>query len=411
MPKVSVIIPVYNVEKYLRRCLDSVLGQTIQDIEIICIDDASTDHSYRILGEYAEKDDRVILLKNDRNFGQSYSRNLGIVKAKGEYIQFVDSDDYIYNDALEILYKTSRLNDLDLLRFCYRMEGLINRSATKYADSIENKIYDGITLMYKLVRQGSFVFSACVNFIKLEWLRSSNIKFFPGIIHEDVLFNYETLVSAKRCMCINEEKYVYNRRENSTVTKPKSSKHLYGYLTCINEILKKWICKEKDIRFMYSGYAYINQCKENVESILYKIDKEISFLNWDEDIIELYDMLFNKHMNYNSLLKKLNYIKSFSKVYIFFEGTVTEEILGILNIKDIAIAGMIIDDKVDKKKTVYGHSVIPASEFENKDPFNSVLLFATKKKMLQSYTCELLAKIQRLGEGCYAKSFYHYTCI
>ncbi len=92
MPKVSIIVPVYNVEKYLSTCLDSLINQTLKDIEIICINDGSTDNSLNILNEYAQKDTRIIVI-NKENSGPGSCRNLGIEKATGEYIQFVDSDD------------------------------------------------------------------------------------------------------------------------------------------------------------------------------------------------------------------------------------------------------------------------------------------------------------------------------
>ena len=92
MPKVSVIIPVYNVEKYLKQCLDSVVNQTLKDIEIICVNDGSTDNSLEILEEYAQKDNRIIIISQE-NQGQSVARNIALEKATGEYVGFVDSDD------------------------------------------------------------------------------------------------------------------------------------------------------------------------------------------------------------------------------------------------------------------------------------------------------------------------------
>ena len=108
MIKVSIIIPVYNVEPYLKEALDSVTNQTLKEIEIICIDDCSTDNSYNILEEYAKKDDRIILLKNKENMGVGYTRNVGEKLSKGEYIYFIDPDDYIALDFLELMYNTAK---------------------------------------------------------------------------------------------------------------------------------------------------------------------------------------------------------------------------------------------------------------------------------------------------------------
>ncbi|MEI0612260.1 glycosyltransferase [Brachyspira pilosicoli] len=112
--KVSVIIPVYNVEPYLKECLDSITNQTLKEIEIICIDDCSTDNSYKILEEYAKKDNRFILIKNEKNSGVAIARNCGIKKAVGEYIYFIDPDDYISLNYIEELYNTAKKYDSDI---------------------------------------------------------------------------------------------------------------------------------------------------------------------------------------------------------------------------------------------------------------------------------------------------------
>ena len=100
MPEISVVIPFYNVQKYLKQCLDSVVNQTFNDIEIICIDDGSSDSSLDILNEYAKKDDRFKILTQE-NKGPSYTRNRGIDTAQGKYLYFMDSDDYIEPESLE----------------------------------------------------------------------------------------------------------------------------------------------------------------------------------------------------------------------------------------------------------------------------------------------------------------------
>ena len=116
MPKVSVIVPVYNTEKYLRQCLDSVVNQTLQDIEVICIDDGFTDDSKRILDEYAHRDARILVYSKE-NGGQSSARNKGMDLAQGDYLYFLDSDDYILDTALECLYECAEAEQLDILFF------------------------------------------------------------------------------------------------------------------------------------------------------------------------------------------------------------------------------------------------------------------------------------------------------
>ena len=114
---ITVIIPVYNVEDYLHVCINSVLRQSYQDFEIICIDDASTDSSLEILEYFVRKDSRVRILKNDSNKGPGYSRNKALDNANGKYIFFLDSDDWITKETLEFLFNQCEKDDLDVIMF------------------------------------------------------------------------------------------------------------------------------------------------------------------------------------------------------------------------------------------------------------------------------------------------------
>ena len=120
MVKISVLIPSYNVEKYIRECLDSIVNQTFEDMEIICIDDGSTDSTLDILNEYALKDSRLRVYENKENKGVSYARNYLLNLAKGKYIFFMDSDDYLELDALEKAYNLTEEKSLDILMFKIR---------------------------------------------------------------------------------------------------------------------------------------------------------------------------------------------------------------------------------------------------------------------------------------------------
>ncbi len=119
MPKVSVIIPVYNVEQYLKRCLDSVFNQTLKDIEIICVNDGSTDNSLKILEEYA-KNDKRIKIYNQLNKGVGAARNLALAKTGGEYICFIGSDDEYSLNTVEKVYKIAKSNDAEVVQFNYK---------------------------------------------------------------------------------------------------------------------------------------------------------------------------------------------------------------------------------------------------------------------------------------------------
>src|SRR5699024_8084583 len=117
MPKVSIIVPVYNVEKYLKQALESAVNQTLNDIEIICIDDCSTDNSLNILKEYQLKDNRIKIIEQKENKGQGVARNLGLNIAEGEYIMFLDPDDWLELNACEIAYNQISKNKNDIVFF------------------------------------------------------------------------------------------------------------------------------------------------------------------------------------------------------------------------------------------------------------------------------------------------------
>lgn len=116
MPKVSVIVPCYNVEKYVSKCLDTLINQTLKDIEIICIDDKSTDNTLKVLRKYAKKDKRIKLIEQKENQGVARARNEGIKQAQGEYIGFVDPDDYVDLNFYEKLYNTAKTNNYDVVK-------------------------------------------------------------------------------------------------------------------------------------------------------------------------------------------------------------------------------------------------------------------------------------------------------
>ena len=130
MPKVSIILPVYNVAPYLRRCMDSIINQTYRNIEIICIDDGSTDKSSQLCDEYSQKDKRIIVI-HKKNGGQSDARNVGITVATGKYIAFVDSDDYIDEQFLEQLYLAIKKNKSDISMCKYKKTYKLNEKNKK----------------------------------------------------------------------------------------------------------------------------------------------------------------------------------------------------------------------------------------------------------------------------------------
>lgn len=232
MVKISVIIPIYNCEKYLARCLDSIINQTLKEIEIICVNDGSTDGSQLLLNEYQGKDSRVIVI-NKENMGVSDSRNLGLKKARGEFIAFVDSDDWIDIYMLETLYEASCYSGCDLVMCGYRRE-FWNRTKDKVFDLPDYVEYEGLSLL-KLHRQlfGPLTSelgnpetldalgTVWAKLYKANIIKENNVQFIDlkeiGS-NEDGLFNIHVFKYLNKAVFINRPFYHYWKENNQSIT-------------------------------------------------------------------------------------------------------------------------------------------------------------------------------------------------
>lgn len=218
MPEVSVIVPVYNTEKYLRRCVDSILAQTFRDIEVILVDDGSTDGSGAVCDEYAEKDGRIVAIHKE-NGGVSSARNRGLDIARGRYIMFCDSDDYVAERWIEELYKLIILNDVELgiCKFFFS-------NSKKDIDDTENK--NGIKIFTKkeFLYENNRFSSSTVNKIFLgSIIKENKICFSEDISHgEDMLFVLNYFNHAKCGI--------------ATMETP-----LYGYMSNTNSLTKVYV--------------------------------------------------------------------------------------------------------------------------------------------------------------------------
>lgn len=189
-PKVSVIIPVYNTEAYVEQTLRSIMGQTLRDIELIVINDGSTDGSLSALERIATGDDRIRLYTQP-NKGLSQTRNAGIDRARGEFIYFMDSDDLLEPDALERCYERCQSDRLDFVFFDAESFGAAASDAAWFdyrrAKYFGTEVCDGTDLLRRMLALHCYRASACLSFIRTAYLRGLGLRFYPGILHEDEL--------------------------------------------------------------------------------------------------------------------------------------------------------------------------------------------------------------------------------
>lgn len=288
--KISVIIPIYNVEKYIKQCLESVINQTLADIEIICIDDGSTDNSLQILEEYARVDKRFKVI-SQKNEGQGIARNKGIEIAKGEYIIFLDSDDWLEINALEFLYKEAKTKNMQVVQFDYINHDEYSKKSKyiTFANEIENKykarLNDGDTFNWKNYKEGCLynldlhIWNRIYN---LDFIKKNKISFAPTKNGEDHLFRNGILLCADKILYLNQYLYHYRTRKGSIVnTKDEINMCIienidylkdflieHNFYNELNEEFEKYKLQVLIWHYFQLPESTINKYKDRVKNIL-----------------------------------------------------------------------------------------------------------------------------------------------
>ena len=284
MVKISIIIPVYNTENYLSECLDSVINQTLNEIEVICINDASTDSSLDILDDYSKYSDKIKIINCSENKGQGNARNIGITQAKGKYILFLDSDDWLELNACEELFKMAEKNNIDLLLFNqiehYEDNTLKERIYFNHGE-IENP--DDFVFDYKFNNNMLVVNSyqtASAKLHRTDFLKENKIFFPITKANEDVVFNAETVIKAKRMAYIPKIFYHYRRMgQNSTQNNTIYTRNGFNLLPIFSKIenlLKiEGIFNELEVNFL--TYKF-NEAKIRLNSLNNSLSREFYIL-------------------------------------------------------------------------------------------------------------------------------------
>lgn len=247
-PKISVIIPVYNYENYIEETIRSVETQSLQELEIICVNDGSADKSLERILDCAQKDRRITVL-SQINKGQSVARNAGITEARGQYIHFLDSDDLLELPALEELYETASSRNLDVLYFdgraIYETPDLEYKhpyysTAYEYSSDVPD-VLTGSQLFVQMRGERKYRVSPCLAIYRREYILQKELRFFEGINHEDNIFTFACMLYADRVSHV-KGKYLLRRvHAHSIMTAKPTFLHSYGYLTAclqIYEVIK-----------------------------------------------------------------------------------------------------------------------------------------------------------------------------
>lgn len=281
--EVSIIIPVYNVEKYLRRCLESIINQSLKNIEIIIVNDGSTDRSIEICNEYADLDKRVRVF-NKENGGLSDARNYGLINAKGLYVLFVDSDDFINTDSLEKLYLCAIINNLEIVVGDATRVEEHKVYQISHSDSVLEQTFTGSEFLKHQLKYNLMNMAVWLNLYNRDFLITNQFFFKKGIYHEDELWTPIVFLKAQRVRYEREAFYQYIIRKDS-------------------------ITKQKDRT--KNGVDLINTCKEL--EVYYKsvTDKKLRNL-----LLDYLTMLFLHAIHFGNLYYHENKEKLYTKKFL-----------------------------------------------------------------------------------------------
>lgn len=261
MPCVSVIIPVYNAEEYLEQCLNSVINQTLKNIEIICVDDGSTDNSLNILNNYKEKDNRIIILTQQNQYA-GIARNNGLKIAKGKYLSFLDSDDFFDLHMLEDMYNKAEKDDSDIV-VCgwknYDNQRKIVIAKHKISSIIEKKS----PFSPESIKDDIFTFckpNPWTKLFKKEFFINNNLQFENFISCNDLTCICTALFLAKRISIMNKEYICYRANQKNNLT-AKRNNHFDCFIYSVNKLQEILIKKEE-----YNKYkkSFINRVSSSV---------------------------------------------------------------------------------------------------------------------------------------------------
>ncbi len=260
-PVVSVIMPVYNAKEYLDEALDSVANQTVQDVEIICIDDQSTDGCWDMLNERSKKDSRIVVIRNEENRGAYYSRNRGLEIARGKYIYFMDSDDWLDREAFSVCCEHMEASNLDIIYFTlesfYESEELREKFPGNYRrNRIYTGIYTGQDIFALFTKNGDHRVHLPGAFYRHALIKSNGITFNEHTNNMDDLFYIQSLLLAERVECLTNVFYHRRWRANSLMSVGRGPKNLMARLIIYCEV-HKFICKNKPELFI----SHDNQTK------------------------------------------------------------------------------------------------------------------------------------------------------
>ncbi len=327
-PNISIILPIYNVESYLEECLESLRSQSLSGIEIICVNDGSTDNSKNILKKYVESDSRIKLINQD-NSGQGIARNNGIKIATGEYIGFVDPDDWVEPEMFENLYRAARNFDADIVEESF----IIDNEARNYIKKSRNKLKLPKNQVYNYKIRQNYLFSVNLavwnKIYRTEFIRENNIEFMDLLRSEDIYFTVKSRILANKIVYIDSPDYHYRIKSDDKV------------------LINHDLAQKKNNGVFY----FVKNFKDKlVEDNIYEIT-EPDFKKWRNDILIDYYWKFAE--NKKQFINDVHSFLELEQFVLFFISIICREFFGNI----FSVYNTYLEDKKYKIFKILGFKI------------------------------------------------------
>lgn len=378
MPKVSVVIPVYKVEKYLPACLDSVLSQSLQDIEVICIDDASPDRCPEMLDEYAARDARVRVLHLPENHQQGYGRNRGTEMARGKYIYFLDSDDMITPEAMEELYNLAEKDKLDCIYFdsqvIFANKELEIKNATYSTGrrgQYDNRVYTGRELFELFKEQNDWNCYVQRTFWRKDFLWGNKVFSPEHTEHEDEFFSFKGALLAQRVRYVPKNYFIRRYREDSVMTRPEHPKDFHGYFVSFCSMVDFVEKKRIESKAADAEILHMFERMERFFPLFSAREDPHKWFSTEEQIRAYHYYLYSKKMDnsfYKGYISKLSVpIPKERHIWIYGAGIVGKRVYEVMVINGYIVDGFLVTNKESNPHVLFGREVFQVDEISPSD--------------------------------------------
>lgn len=386
MIKLSVIIPIYNCEEYIVECINSICSKQTEDLQIICIDDCSQDNSLKMLKKLKEKYGNVEIYRNETNLGQAVARNIGLAHVEGEYITFVDADDYIDIDVVKESVFLADTKQADVVLFdTYMFADKQFPYTFDCKERIKKNTYlqeKGIDLLCAMIKNREMSGVVWGSIYKRKFLKEYRIKFIEGGQHEDIPFIFNALLDAAKVAYFHKIGYYYRQRCGSTIYSPNYEKLLYGLIRGYTNMQSVWENYKRENPCRKTDTEYINQYFHIIENMIE--ERYVHYLSCenvqtDEFItrqIQHFHFLEKNEVNTYISKEDFSVLSGEADISIYGAGYFAKKMFLLLRKNDIKISRFYVTRTESNPSSLFE---IPVEEYQLVNCHGCIIIAVSKK--------------------------------